>query len=372
MILWLILAAMALLAVAMLAWPLLRRAPEQMPREAYDLEIYRDQLAELDRDVDRGLIPDDQAGAARAEIGRRVLVADEALRHWPKQTPAPATRRVAPIAISIAAPMLAVLLYLQGGMPRLADGGRSQPEVAQPDAHDISPMIDKLMDKLRQSPNDLEGWTMLARSLYSISRFGEAASAYANALALDPGNADLTARQAEALSSANDGLVTPNAHRLFAKASRIDPKNARALYYLALAKQQSGKHREALDDWRRLAAGAAPDAPWLPALRKRIAQLAAEDDSGAPASRPASQAAPGPSAADVKAAQSMSAADRDAMIRSMVQRLADRLKDEPDDADGWLRLSRAYKVLGEPEKSRAAFAKAAKLKAAKPRPAKER
>jgi cytochrome c-type biogenesis protein CcmH len=365
MILWLILAAMSLLAVAMLAWPVLRRPPEQLPRDAYDLEIYRDQLSELDRDVARSLIPDDQADAARAEIGRRILAADEALQKQTARGPGPTAQRALPVAVCVIAPVLAVLLYVQGGEPRLAEGGRTVKAVAtqsgaDKNTHDLSPMIAKLVERLRQTPDDLEGWTMLGRSLYSVSRFGEAASAYANALALNPSDAGLMAHQAESLSFANDGLITPMARQLFAKAAKTDPKNARALYYLALAKLQSGKRREALDDWRKLVADAAPDAPWLPDLRQRIARLQAELDGGG-------TAAPGPTAEEVKAADSLSAKDRSAMIRSMVQRLADRLKNQPDDADGWLRLGRAYKVLGEHEKSRDALAKAAKLQAAAPK-----
>ncbi len=378
MILGLILAAMTLFAGAMLLRPLLRRMPEQMPRAAYDLEIYRDQLGELDRDVARGLVPADQADAARAEIGRRVLAADQALRDGKEQSstpaPAPAKVRVIPIAICAAAPLLAVMLYLQGGTPRLADGGRTMKAAdiqagaeaeAGKSAHDISPMIEKLEEHLRKTPGDLKGWTMLARSLYSVSRFGEAASAYANALALAPDRADLMALQAESLSFANDGLITPKARQLFAQAATSDPKNARALYYLALAKLQSGQRREALDDWRALAAGAAPDAPWLATLRQRIARIQAEldGDGAAPATQaaPAARAAPGPTASDVEAAQSMSPKDRSAMIRSMVQRLADRLEKEPNDADGWRRLGRAYGVLGEQQKSRDALARAAAL-----------
>jgi cytochrome c-type biogenesis protein CcmH len=375
MILGLILAAMTLFAGTMLLWPLLRRTPEQMPRAAYDLEIYRDQLEELDRDVARGLVPDDQADAARAEIGRRVLAADQALRDGRQQSTAPARARVIPIAICAAAPLLAVMLYLQGGTPQLADGGRPAPVAdtqagaeAGKSAHDISPMIEKLEEHLRKTPGDLKGWTMLARSLYSVSRFGEAASAYANALALAPDRADLMALQAESLSFANDGLITPKARQLFAQAAASDPKNARALYYLALAKLQSGQRREALDDWRALAAGAAPDAPWLATLRQRIARIQAELDGDgtapAPQAAPGPQATPGPTASDVKAAQSMSAKDRGAMIRSMVQRLADRLEKEPNDADGWRRLGRAYGVLGEQQKSRDALARAAALQPA--------
>ncbi|NQU69971.1 MAG: c-type cytochrome biogenesis protein CcmI [Rhodospirillales bacterium] len=375
MILGLILAAMTLFAGAMLLWPLLRRTPEQMPRAAYDLEIYRDQLGELDRDVARGLVPDDQADAARAEIGRRILAADQALQDGKEHpsTQAPEKMRMIPIAICATAPLLAVMLYLQGGTPQLVDGGRTMKVAdtqegakaeAGKSAHDISPMIEKLEEHLRKTPDDLKGWTMLARTLYSVSRFGEAASAYANALALAPDRADLMALQAESLSFANDGLITPKARQLFAQATTSDPKNARALYYLALAKLQSGQRREALDDWRALAADAAPDAPWLATLRQRIARIQAEldGDGAAPAAQAArGPTAPGPTAADVTASQSMSPKDRSAMIRSMVQRLADRLKAEPNDADGWRRLGRAYGVLGEQQKSRDALARAAAL-----------
>jgi cytochrome c-type biogenesis protein CcmH len=382
MTLWLILAAMSLLAMGMLLWPVLRRPPDQMPRDAYDLEIYRDQFAELDRDVARGLIPEDQAEAARAEVGRRVLAADNRLRDEPEAATAPAPRRWSLIAFSVAAPVLGLLLYVQGGSPRLAGADRSAVAGGADQAqHDIAPLIEKLVERLRESPGNLEGWTMLARTLYSVSRFNEAASAYANALALAPGRADLMSRQAEALSFANNGMITPMARQLFAGAAKADPKNARARYYLALAKLQSGSRREALEDWRALVAGAPPDAPWLDNLQNRVARLEAEIDGGAPmgtdgprrqstpaplgprVNRPTpGPSAPGPTAGDVEAAQSMSSGARGTMIRSMVQRLADRLKNEPDDAEGWQRLGRAYGVLGERRKSRDAYGKAVKLR----------
>lgn len=360
MMFWVVVGVMSLFAVALLLWPLLWQAPPSPPRDAYDLEVYRDQLAEIERDVERGVLGADLAESARAEIGRRALAADERVTA--------ATETIAPTApwrrwtfMAVAAvPALAAVLYSYGGVPGLIDPVQPVAEgPAAPSDAEIETLLARLAERLRQAPDDLEGWRLMARTLFSLRRFADSAAAFDKALALAPGDAELMARLGEALGFANGGTVTPRAVELFNAARKADPKGARARYYLGLAALQAGRRGEALEIWRALEAEAEPAAAWLPTLRPRIRRLAKE--LGVEPSAPG-PAASGPTKDDVAAARDMSADDRQAMIRTMVARLESRLEKEPDDADGWLRLGRSWRVLDEAEKSRDAYARAAKLR----------
>ena len=373
MILWIIFAAMTAITLTLLLWPLIRQPSSAAPRAAYDLEIYRDQLAELERDQARGLIAADQAAAARSEIGRRILAVDSG-HDGPVADPRPRAKRWSVITVAVAVPLCASLLYLQIGTPRLPEpsGGRPSAAQSEPDtqrADEMARVVKQLADRLKSEPNNAEGWVLLGRSLASMRRYAEAAVALGNAVALSPGNADLRSRQGEALTFANQGAVTPRARELFDAALAADPKEPRARYYLGLAEMQAGRLRTALDGWMALEAESPSDAPWRAILVGRIEQLATRLEvdltalrSRAPDAAPDAAPAPprGPSAADVDAARQMSPGDRKAMIRSMVEGLAQRLQDEPDDVDGWLRLARSYQVLGDPGKSRDAYAEAAR------------
>ncbi len=344
MMFWVAIAAMSLAAVGLLLWPLLRPSPPSPPRDAYDLEIYRDQLAEIERDVERGVLGADLAGSARAEVGRRALAADGRVAAAAAADPVPPSRRW-PIMAVAAVPVVAALLYFSGGAPGLIDPVEQVAEDPNmPDDAEVETLLARLAERLRKAPGDLQGWQLMAKTLFSLRRFAESAGAFEKASALAPGDADLMARRGEALSFANDGTVTPRAVALFGAARMADPNGARARYYLGLAALQAGRRREALDAWRALVAEAAPDAAWLPTLLPRIRRLAGELGIEI--------AAPGPTKDDVAAARDMSAGDRDAMIRTMVGRLAARLEKEPDDAEGWLRLGRSWQGLGEDAKSR--------------------
>ncbi len=145
MIFWLAAAAMSLMAVAMLLWPLLRRAAPPLARAEYDLEIYRDQLTEIEHDVARGVLAADHAEAARLEIGRRMLATDSVST---QEKPVPAGRARQSWwsgAIGVAVPIAAVLVYLQGGAPDLSDAVKAGPPVAQQPTGDG---IDELVERL--------------------------------------------------------------------------------------------------------------------------------------------------------------------------------------------------------------------------------
>jgi cytochrome c-type biogenesis protein CcmH len=202
-----------------------------------------------------------------------------------------------------------------------------------------------------------------------IERYDDAAKAFDRAAALKPTDGDLQVSAAEAMVFAAGGDVGPEARQRFEAALKVDPGHPAALYYLALATFQAGDARGAYEAWLALAKGSPPDAPYLPQVQARIDQAAAvlgiapEQVPVAPPApaAPPQAAAPGPAAEDVQAAQDMTPAAREAMIRGMVQRLADRLAQAPDDLDGWTRLARAYGVLGETAKAAEAWGRAAAL-----------
>jgi cytochrome c-type biogenesis protein CcmH len=390
---------MTSLAVAILLVPLLLRSRAAASREAYNLAVYRDQLAELDRDIGRGVLTPDQAEAARAEIGRRIL----ALAPSATATgPASAVPFAVAVVSVLVLPFAAWSLYAALGSPSLPDqpfAARTQAATAQiaeaAPPHDMTEAMAKLSEHLKQQPDDLGGWVLLARSQMSVGQFKEASDAYSHAAQLAKDNMDVIGDWGEAQVLAAGGTVTPAARDAFEKTLK-DPENApRSRYYLALAAGQDGDRKGALQQWVDLEGDSPADADWLPMLRQRITETAGQlgrdpatlkTSAGAarpnPATRPpqvaaapqvaapaAALAAPQSSAPDparVREAQqalaNAPAEDRQAMINSMVERLAARLEQQPNDIDGWTRLGRSYMVLNEPAKARDAYAHAIKLR----------
>ena len=352
MILFATLAAMALAVALCLLIPLLRPRAAPRPRAEHDIEIYRDQLAELERDRARGLVSESQLEASRAEIGRRLLAADAARQESAESRDAPHSRTVLAVILAAVLPLSAGGLYVWRGAPTvLAEPESAEAPPAEHDA-DMTSLVRRLAERMKDRPDDARGWRLLGRSLYSLERFSEAARAYGRASELLPADADLRSLHGEALAAARGGRVTAEAARAFAAALRIDPKEPRARFYLGLAALQKGDREGALERWRALEGDSPEDAEWLPMLRGRIASLTPGTGSEAP---------PGPTRDDVAAAERMLPEERARMIRGMVEGLAARLEEEPDDAEGWARLARSWRVLGEPEKERDALIALARL-----------
>lgn len=386
---WIVLLGIAVAAIALLLVPLWRRSESAQSRAAFDAQIYRDQLAEIELDAERERITPEQAASARAEIARRLLAATSAENSSGEQpAQAPAARRGVAILVACAVPVAAFGVYAMIGSPDLP--GRPAAEVmaqrsaADGRAHDASggngaALVAQLGERLKDRPNDLRGWTLYAQSLARLGRFDAAVAAYSRVTALAPRNAELMSRMAEAQIFAARGSVTPAARASLEATLALDAKEPRARFYLGLAELQAGKPDAALGTWIALEADSGPNAPWRAVLADRIAKLAAHSKitadelaarrkaaaakAGGTAAPPRQTARqlPGPSAEDVRAAQSMPQNDRMAMIRSMVARLAERLKEQPDDIPGWQRLARSYDVLGEPEKAREAYGQLARL-----------
>jgi len=281
---------------------------------------------------------------------------------------------------------VAAALVAQGDRlrPSLASAPSTPPvplDQARKEApHDLDAAVKQLEARLAKEPNDQDGWRLLSRSYTELGETAKAEDAARHAAALDANGGDAEAQSArgEDLVTAAGGTVTQDARAAFTAALAADPQDPRARFFMGLAAAQDGNADEAVQRWLELERDSPPDAPWLQGLRanldrlaqqagigtddlaKRRSALAAASPMPAPPlpAAPAAGAAPGPTASDVAAAAQMAPDDRQAMIRTMVQRLAERMEQNPKDVDGWLRLGRAYGVLGEQQKSLDAYRRA--------------
>jgi cytochrome c-type biogenesis protein CcmH len=371
----LIIAAVLLTGVTLglLLLPLIRKPRSAADARAeFDLRVYRDQLAEVDRDAQRGLLRGDEAAAARVEVQRRMLStaaaveADQPLRNTP-----PSRRASAGVlaAIVLGLPMAATLLYATLGAPRSADRPlaerRSELAAASISGDQQTDSLERvaaqLAKKLETSPDSAEGWFLLGRAYVTLGRYQDAVGALRRARDLAPDRPEVANAFAEAWIAEAGGQVGEEAREALQKALVLDPRNPQARFLLALDRAQQGDLRGAVQGWTDLIAIAPAGATWLPVVHQHLEEAArqagidpATVDPSAEARALVAASETGPAAA---AAREVSPQQRSKMIQGMVDRLAARLQDNPDDLEGWRRLARAYQVLGEADKARDAQAR---------------
>ena len=371
MTLWILAGLLSAGIVALLAIPFLR-GRSTAAGDHPDLAVYRDQLAELEREVGRGLLPETEAASARLEIQRRLLAAagKEGTAGTGQEQARPRNSRALLAALLLLLlPAAAVAIYLDLGSPRLpALPFAARASTAAQDQQ-MAALVDQLKARMTAHPEDPRGWLLLAESEGQLGRYAESADDYGRAIARleashQPVPAALSSLRGEALTAAADGQVTPAAKAAFNAALTIDPKDARARFYMALADSQAGHLDTALAQWVALEAESPADAPWRAMLATQIdatAKKLGRDPASLPGRKPpppapAAGAPPsGPTAEDMAKAAAMTPEQRAAFIGSMVSGLAARLKDRPEDIDGWLRLADAYDKLGRPDDALAAW-----------------
>ena len=351
MLLWVLIALLTAAAILAVLMPL-SRAPSVDSSAQHNARVYRDQLAELERDKAEGRIGESEAEAARAEIARRLIAADAEANAAPQPSQSTTPRRAIALVALIGVPALSLSLYLALGSPNLP-GLPLTARLSAPTAPgDIETLIAKVEAHLAESPEDGRGWDVIAPVYLRLGRADDAANAYRNAIRILGSNAARQSGLGEAILTAEGGVVTEEARSAFEAAHALDPKAPGPRYFIALAAEQEGRHEEAVAELRALLAEAPSDAPWRGALEQA---LASADPSVEPSAGPL-----GPTSTDVAAAANMSDNDKNAMIGGMVARLAARLKEEPNDVEGWLQLIRSYVVLGKgdaaAEAARAALA----------------
>ncbi|MEM7302551.1 MAG: c-type cytochrome biogenesis protein CcmI [Pseudomonadota bacterium] len=323
--------------------------------ELHTLEVYKSQLTELARDQKRGLISDEEFENAKNEVNRRLLAVSEASEgsSISLRQSAGASYVVAMIA-TFAVPLGAILLYLSLGSPDRPDlplSARSVPVESEPALPELIARAEKVLEG---RPDDLNGWTLLAPIYMKLGRSNDAVKAYRNIVRLSPPSPQLDATLAEAIVIAGNNQVTDEAKSLFQAVLEKQPGSPRARYYLALWETQSGDPKRAASQWSDLIAASPPNAPWLKdaqGFRARSAEAAGIELAALPGN---------PTAEQIKDADTMSAEDRQEMISGMVASLADRLKDDPDNIEGWLRLIRSYQVLNRTDNAAKALETAIK------------
>ena len=343
MILWLIFGLMTAAAMVAVLLPVLRDGAEA--RSDNDIAVYRDQLDELERDLAAGSIGKTEAEAARVEISRRLLAASDAARAAPKSSNSTTAvryrRRIAAIALLLL-PVGAGGLYLRLGSPELAsEPGGAQRAASSNQQNSIEELIAKAEAHLARNPDDGRGWEILAPVYMQIGRYSDSANAWRNILQLLGDNADREANLGESLTAEANGIVTADAKAAFIRAVTLDSTTVTARYYLGVAAEQDGRRDQAAKIFQDLIDEAPAGAHWVADVRTALARVKGQ----APTARPD----------PAQAAAAQQPDQQAAMIRGMVDGLAARLKQDGSDLDGWVKLVRSYKVLGEEDKAQAAI-----------------
>jgi cytochrome c-type biogenesis protein CcmH len=355
MLLWIVLAVFTALVMAVLLRPLAR--PAVVPDDGDPIAVLRDQLRELDRDREAGLLPASEAEAARQEIERRALAfsVPEAV----DQTPKP-TRSLVPILIVlVGVPGVALALYLTLGSPDagdqpLASRGAERELLADNGSLDLAKARAALVDRLAKEPNSLEGWLFLAKTDAALGRPADVKHDFETALTLSQRDPGVLESYGEAVVGLAGGTVTPEADALFKEAVGREPRAYGARFDLGLERAQNGDMAGAIEDWRKIEQEAPPDAPWLGQIRDAVAQAqkeAASSGGQAPTGVP-----PG-----AEAIAGLPPGQRLEAIKGMVAGLAARLEQQPNDLEGWRRLARSYAVLGQTDQAEAAYRRALTL-----------
>lgn len=372
MIFWILTSVLAFAVALVLGLALMRARSGEEPAAAYDLQVYRDQLKEVDRDLARGVISDEDAERIKAEVSRRILAADATLQEELAQVSSGG--RGAVIAAVLAGVALiggSLALYNEIGAPGYGDlaladrldlaeearANRPSQEEAeaslppQTQRSDVSPDFVALMERLRETvadrPDDLEGHLLLARNEMGLGNFTAAYTAQQRVIEImGPGvTAEAWTDYADMLILAAGGYVSPRAEDALTRALQIDPQNGPARYYIGLMLGQNGRPDQAFAMWQQLLTEGPQDAPWIEPIRLQIEDMAFRAGMQNFV-LPEPDALFGPTQDQIDAAGEMSAEERMEMIEGMVSGLATRLAEEGGPPEEWARLIGALGVLG--------------------------
>ena len=402
MTIWIVLGAITLLLAGFILWPIFggsRKAASDEASDApsaseledgspenelsRDLAVYRDQLSEIDRDIERGVLSAEQADATRTEVQRRILAADQRIKkQQPTDTIAQTSANKPVRAIAAGFIVLFIAggfgLYLDLGNPTMPDrpitsrtdeiNAVRMAQTADEDRQSVlNRAVSDLSQRLLENPDDLRAWELLGASLMALGRPEEAQTAFLETVKRSGRDGDYLAMYAESLIRSNNGQINTAARGVLREAEKTDSTDPRIQVYLGLADAQEGNVGAAVDRWIALANGAPGDAPWLPMVVGRINEAAlAQGIDIEGRLNIAENNSPGPSQEDIAAAQEMTPEEQQQMIMSMVNGLAERLEAEPNNPDGWARLMQAYMVLGREDDAKAAFEKASTVFADQP------
>ena len=280
----------------------------------------------------------------------------------------PFSSKVASIALLIifSIPLASLGLYSYLGSPDKSDAPYSKGQLKSENKYankNLETLLKRLKKQLDKEPNKIEGWILLGRSLVTLGKYREASEALKHALQIAPNRPDLAASIAETKFFANQGKFSLEIRHFLNLAQRLNPREHKALYYLGLDAFNQKLFRKAIQYWVNLLSISPAQSAWINIVRERLTQAAVASNLrvsdftpqvlGAPKKRAETieNWGPGPTKEDIEKAEQMTERERSQFIRSMVDRLAKRLIDEPNDLNGWRRLAHAYRVLGQPKKA---------------------
>ena len=377
---WIIAAAGATLVTVLLIRALWRGATTPVPtRVEQDLQVYRDQLAEVEREVARGVLSSEDAARAKTEISRRILAADTSRTSQMQAGAAPSKLLMAVIALaliggslfmyaSLGAPgygnlalkdRIAFAKNLRETRPSQAEAIAGVPEASVAPA--LSPEYETLLTRLRETvakrPDDIQGQTLLAQNEARVGNFSAAADAQSAVVRLKGAGAttEEVVNYGELLIMAAGGYVSPEAEAVMRAVLTRDAENGTASYYWGLMLIQTGRPDQGFRIWDGLLRRGPPDAPWIEPILGQIEPVA--DLAGVDYVIPVIGAGTlsGPSKDDIDAAQDMSPAERMEMIGSMVEGLSDRLATQGGPVEDWARLISSLGVLGQTDRAQAIY-----------------
>ncbi len=359
---WIFIAALALGSMGFLALSLRGKTALDSQEDSFPA-IFVDQMAELERDVARGVVSAADADAARIEIKKNILRQAQKAQSGPL-----VATRGSQIGLWIAilfVPVAAVGYYSQFGNPALSRIAVAEQKKAREENARIVALTGQLKTRLETDaeggPSD--GWMLLGQTYMRLGRFGDAAASFRIVSDREDATSAVFSMLTEALVAQENGIITPAAEAAINEAAARDASNPAVTYYRALALQQAGMSAAAHDLIVARLDAADGYYPWMDTLvaqANRIGDGIGRDPISLARFAPMLSGR-GPNAEDVAAAEEMSPEVRAAFIQSMVEGLADRLQDEPEDLDGWLQLGRAYTVLGNVQGAKDAYQNAAAL-----------
>ena len=355
MVFWILVAVLVAGVTLAIIRPLLR-APEPAPATAEaDIAVYKDQLKEIAADEARGTLASGEAESARTEIARRLLrVTQENTKSSTASRASAVNRFIVPVSLATAAalPVVSLGLYLAYGKPGLPAQPLSERLAEANTSSSPNDLIAKVEQRLREHPEDGRGWDVIAPVYYAMGRYPDAADAYQKALRLVGETPKRLQGFANARIRMENGIVPDDARKALQRILALDPKAIEPKIWLALAKEQDGHLTEAAADYKDLITTAPNDAPWRPVLLQRLAKIDPKSAEAFANAQPRATdkgpaAASGvPSGPGAAAVMNMKPEERQAFITQMVDNLAARLKANGGDVEGWVRLIRAYQVLG--------------------------
>ena len=342
MLVWSIFAVLTAIAAVSVLLPYARARRGAVDRGGSDAEVYKDQLAEIEKDLGRGALSSAEADAARLEISRRLLRASD----LPSQTePLETTKtrwrpRVVLATAFLLVPLSAIVFYLSFGAPGLPDRPLSDRLATSIENQDVAILVARVERALQDNPDDARGWAILAPIYARQGRFFEARRAFEQLLRIEGDVPAILTDLGELIVVENQGLVTEEAMGRFMTALDVDPAFPKARYYRALGLVQDGALDEARAILVALRNDGGPDASWAQSVDALLADMQS------------AVRVPAPDQASADAIAALPEDDQQAAIEGMVAGLAARLATSPEDLAGWSQLIRAYVVLERHEEAR--------------------